>query len=74
MRTETKSLEWWFLEIHVVENGSYNAHAVFRTAANLDCHRRFPKYNFEIMFPEMVLDTDGRCEQCRQAEKNVSKP
>jgi hypothetical protein len=32
------------------------------------------QYNFEIMFPEMVLDTDGRCEQCRQAEKNVSKP
>jgi hypothetical protein len=32
----------------------------------------FPKYNFEVMFPEMVLDEEGRCDQCRQAGRKLS--
>ena len=32
----------------------------------------FPKYNFEVMFPEMVLDAEGRCEQCQTVEAKVT--
>ena len=27
-----------------------------------------PKYRFEEMFPIMVLDENGKCEQCQQVE------
>jgi hypothetical protein len=70
MRTETRTLDW-FLRDPRCRKWIVQCARCLSYGRKRGLPATFPKYNFEVMFPEMILDSEGRCEQCQKVEAKI---
>jgi hypothetical protein len=67
MKTETRTLDW-FLQDKRCQKWIVQCSTCRSYGRKPETPETIPKYRFEEMFPIMQLDTNGKCEQCQQAE------
>jgi hypothetical protein len=70
-KDETRSLDW-FLRDPRCHKWIVQCSRCHQYGRRPGLPPTFPKYNFEVMFPELVLDAEGRCEQCQRVDAKIS--
>ena len=67
VRTETRTLDW-FLRDKRCQKWIVQCAACLAYGRKPETPASIPKYRFEEMFPIMVLDKEGLCEQCHRVK------